>query len=184
MALWMSGRAQWSRLVGLALCLGACHKNAEPQPNPAASLAPATSATATVDAATARMMGDDPGRCVKQVLVQGDALCFEFNRGYYWCRGYVSPFGPPVTGRPEYHLLPKHYERLYLGDDLACGRNSDGSVECWGIDRDGMLGAKGTRLKTPVVVRDVSGPIEIFSLNVEGYCLLSQGRVILSLIHI
>jgi hypothetical protein len=107
------------------------------------------------------MLDDDPGRCVKRVLVGGEGICFEFNRDYYWCRGNAAgeySIGPAQETPPYYRVLPYRYDRLFLGRNMGCGRNAGSPVECWGLANQSFpsLNANPAGIVTPSPLDDFS----------------------------
>ena len=58
-----------------------------------------------------------------------------------------SPTPVPVSGGHK-------FAELAVGDDFACGRESDGGVWCWGRNYDGQLGIVGPDAPSPVFVTD------------------------------
>ena len=160
-------KLQWVTLV-VVLGLASC-RSRDPVRQSNLPPAPGGSSRSTL----AQMTGDDPDRCVKQVIVGGDTVCFEFNRDYYWCRGegadisikVPTPLGEP---KPEHHVLPVHYERLYFGGDLGCGMDKAGDVFCWG-DHSGSLPAAKGRVSTATPIKNLPKPIDEFSVASGNY---------------
>jgi len=173
-------RGVWE--LGLGLCLAscvACRKGADAKDQPragVASLASASSGPAAASASLASMMGDDSGRCVEQVVVSDQFICFQFNRGYYWCRGSYSELGPRLPKPPHYRVIPRRYERLFIGSNI-CGQSADRKVECWGFNDRGFLATKEKRTAVPVGLAVVPGPVEDFALCLDYFCALAGGKV-------
>src|SRR5450432_497522 len=179
-----------------------CHKDAGLKEQPRSAVSDAADVGESVPPPNpgpnyAAMMAEDAGRCVKQVIVGAQAIAFEFNRDYYWYLGEAGTRGLISQREPFYHLVPKHYVGLYLGWTLSCGSNTDGSIECWGVDSDGAANPKppfGLGLprepeeapaprvpfdsETPLVLTDLPGPIQQFAMNEQDYCALAAGKVV------
>jgi hypothetical protein len=127
------------------------------------------------------MMGDDPGRCVKQVIVGGGSLCFEFNRDYYWCRGYQGEesirLTPPSNEPPYYSVLPVHYERLYLAGAMGCGIDRSRQLFCWGDNRAAVMPGEQGILHQPTAMSNLPRPIDDFAASGLDYCSRSGSDV-------
>lgn len=100
----------------------------------------------------------------------------EYDRGVLGRDGTgTDPVPGPVTGSPI-------YEALFTGPqgDQACGRRTDGVVECWGDNQHGTVGtplAFGTVVVEPTVVAALRGATEI-AFGEGSACAIVDGAVL------
>ena len=79
--------------------------------------------------------------CVR--LAGGEVKCFGDNdSGQLGYGDQVSRIGPETLGNALLTVpLPEPIEHIYAGHHISCAVSVTGSAYCWGLNRDGQLGA-------------------------------------------
>lgn len=192
MTLWRCQRAFGAiALIALGAGLAACRSRSS---NSGASdaAAPVTSIPPPAGPGVSRtpleaMSGDDPGRCVKDVIVDGTSICFEFNRDYYWCRGggraqsIMLDSGTAAQDRRRnsdkpYNVIPYHFSRLYLTSDRGCGSDELHGLSCWGYNSGGLPGERGL-IAEPVRMAHLPTHFDDFALSTFNYCARASDAI-------
>lgn len=167
-------------VVGPVMLEG-CRTHTKPTDKPGAASSSAVVASSSASAGrsspsavASASPGEDPGRCVKNVIVGGQAICFEFNRDYYWCRGadYETRLNPKpgVPSQFPYLTIPVRYERLILGGSIGCGLDHSRKLWCWGATTRGQIpGERGYR-EEPTHMDYVPTPIDDFAVLGTDFC--------------